>query len=432
MRILVTGAYGLIGSAIVARLRQDGHLVVGAGRSLATARRQHPDIAWVAADFATLTTAERWRPLLAGVDAVVNCAGAFQRGARDDLRTVHVDAPRALFAACAAFGPRRVIQISAIGAAAEGPSEFATSKGEADSALAASDLDWLILRPGVVIATGVYGATAMLRGLAGLPFAIPLFAPDCAVQIVSVGDVAATVSWALEAQPPARAILDLVHPQTLSLKHIVTAQRRWLGFRPAPILALPGFAARLLGLLADGLGWLGWRSPVRSTAAAQLTAGIVGDPTRWAEATGLIPRSYDEILALRPATLQDRWFARLYFLKPLAIAVLALFWVGTGLIALGPGRAAGQSHLLAAGLSPAIASAIVIGGAWLDILLGLALLVRRATRAVLIGMLIATPGYLLAGTILAPHLWADPVGAFTKVFPLLLATAFTLAILDER
>ena len=42
MRVLVTGAYGLIGSAVLARLARDGHDLIGAGRSVAAARRAFP------------------------------------------------------------------------------------------------------------------------------------------------------------------------------------------------------------------------------------------------------------------------------------------------------------------------------------------------------------------------------------------------------
>ena len=42
VRVLVTGAYGLIGSAVLARLHRDGHELIGAGRSIASARRRFP------------------------------------------------------------------------------------------------------------------------------------------------------------------------------------------------------------------------------------------------------------------------------------------------------------------------------------------------------------------------------------------------------
>ncbi|HXM30669.1 MAG TPA: NAD-dependent epimerase/dehydratase family protein, partial [Xanthobacteraceae bacterium] len=40
MRVLVIGAYGFIGSAVVARLVADGHEVVGAGRRIKAARER--------------------------------------------------------------------------------------------------------------------------------------------------------------------------------------------------------------------------------------------------------------------------------------------------------------------------------------------------------------------------------------------------------
>jgi hypothetical protein len=161
-------------------------------------------------------------------------------------------------------------------------------------------------------------------------------------------------------------------------------------------------------------------------------AGVIGDPAPWSQATGIKPRSLDEILSDRPAGVQDRWFARLYFIKPLAIAGLALFWLITGLIAIGPGRAAAEAHLAATAFPAAFVAGAVYWGGWFDVVLGLLLPVRRFTRGVLIVMLLATPVYLLLGTILAPQLWLDPLGPLVKIIPMLVATLFTLAILDDR
>ena len=71
-------------------------------------------------------------------------------------------------------------------------------------------------------------------------------------------------------------------------------------------------------------------------------------------------------------------------------------------------------------------------GALFDYFLGLALLVRPATRYVLYAMIVGTGFYLLIGTILLPQLWLDPLGPYLKIVPMLIATLFTLAILDER
>jgi uncharacterized protein YbjT (DUF2867 family) len=432
MRVLVTGAYGLIGSAILAARHHAGHEVVGAGRSIAVARRRFPYAQWVIADFHRLTAAEAWQPLLADIEAVVNCVGAFQTSARDDLQRIHVTAPLALFAACARAGVRRVIHVSALGAGGDGPTEFATTKGESDARLAASGLDWLILRPGVVLSPGVYGASAMLRGLAGLPWRTPLVAAESAVQIVSVDDVAETVVWALGSGAEGRAIYDLVHPDWHTLRHIVAEQRRWLGFPPQPVWNLPRPLARLTAAVADGLAHLGWRSPARSTAFAQLASQPTGDPAAWITATGIRPKSLAEIFAAHPSTVQDRWFARLYALKPAAIACLSAFFIVTGLISLGPGWSEGMALLAPARLSDRTAAAVIIGGSLLDIALGLGLLVRRTARITVLAMLAVTVPYLVIATALDPHLWTDPLGRLTKTIPVMLLMLFTLAVLDER
>jgi uncharacterized protein YbjT (DUF2867 family) len=430
MRVLVTGAYGLIGSAVLARLARGGHVVVGAGRDIAKARRL-PAAGWVAADFNRLTSAAAWTPLLESIDAVVNCVGVLQGGLRDNSHRVHVEGTTALFAACEQ-ACIRVIHISAIGAEASGPTEFSRGKAEAEQDLASRNLDWVILRPALVLAGAVYGGSAMLRAIAAFPGITPLIAADAQIQVVSVEDVAETVARCLSIGGPAKVTLDLAHPQIHALRDIVVAIRRWLGFPPRPIARVPRPIARIIGLAADALGLLGWRSPARTTALKQLEAGVVGDPAAWIAATGIAPMSLDDILGSRPATVQDRWFARLYLLKPIALAGLALFWFITGAIALGPARAWATAEMIATGTRPDIASLTVILGAWFDVVMGLLLCIRAFARWTLIVMLFATFGYLLAGTLLAPHLWFDPLGPLTKIIPMLVATALTLAIIDAR
>jgi hypothetical protein len=177
---------------------------------------------------------------------------------------------------------------------------------------------------------------------------------------------------------------------------------------------------------------LGWRSPARATTLAQLSASVIGDPSAWTRATGIAPKSLATILADQPAGVQDRWFARLYWVKPLAIIALAVFWIATGVIALGPGRAAGMAYLAKAGLGAGAAEFWLVAGSLFDIMVGFAVLVRRFTRRALQLMLIVSVGYLLVGTMTAPDVWSDPLGPYTKIIPVLLAAVFTLAILDDR
>jgi hypothetical protein len=89
-------------------------------------------------------------------------------------------------------------------------------------------------------------------------------------------------------------------------------------------------------------------------------------------------------------------------------------------------------HLKTAGVPPKIAGPLVLAGALYDYFIGLGLLLRPVARIVLHIMLWTTILYLVAGSVLAPQLWIDPLGPYLKIVPVLIATLFTLAIIDDR
>jgi uncharacterized protein YbjT (DUF2867 family) len=439
MRILVTGAYGLIGSACLARLNQDDHDLVGAGRNPAEAERRFPYARWIAADFRKLTTPAAWRPLLADIEVVVNCVGVLQDGAGDDTRGVHVAGTCALFDAAASLGIRKIVHLSAIGVGEAGPSDFARTKAAADRHLQGLDLDWVILRPGLVLAPAVYGGTALLRGIAGLPGVTPLIESDARIQVVSIDDVARTVAMCVKPEGPRRVVWQLAHPQVLALSAIVVAIRQWLGFAPARLLRLPRPVGAIVAAIADLLGYLGWRSPIRSTSLAQLASGVVGDPAAWIATTGIRPASLVDILAARPSGVQDRWFARLYFVKPLAIGGLALASISAGVVTLRllSGSTPWLRPLLAeAGPLAAATVVLTVLGAVAHIVLGLGALVRSTARAAFIGMaLVAIAGALVNIVTVLPYasqLWLEYFVIVSAAVPMVLASLVALAILDDR
>src|SRR5262245_53130877 len=197
MRVLVIGAYGFIGSAVVARLVADGHEVVGAGRRLTVARERRPDLRWVKIDLNRVRKPEECRDCLSGIDAVVNCAGVLQDAPADSTHKVHVEGASALFAACTQAGVRKLVLISAVGVGADETTRFARTKFAAEEALKAQDLDWVILRPSLVVGRSAYGGMALLRALAAIPFVLPLARESASFQPVQVGDVAAAVGFFL-------------------------------------------------------------------------------------------------------------------------------------------------------------------------------------------------------------------------------------------
>jgi uncharacterized protein YbjT (DUF2867 family) len=246
----------------------------------------------------------------------------------------------ALFAACAAAGGVRVVQVSAAGATAAAPTLFMRSKAAADAALARFDLDWVVLRPGLVLAPQAYGATALLRALAAWPGALPLPLPlaEARVQTVAVEEVAAAVQAAAEGRVPLRRAYDLVEAESQSLGELVAALRAWTGRAPLRLWSAPTGLARVAAAIGDLLGRLGWRAPLRSTALAEIARGVRGDPQAWHAVTGTPVASLAETLRRHPATVQERWFGRIWLLRPLLVAGCAA-WLGVA-----PLKAQAKAH----------------------------------------------------------------------------------------
>ncbi|PVH27565.1 SDR family oxidoreductase [Pararhodobacter oceanensis] len=414
-KAIVLGGYGLIGAASMRALRRAGFTVTGIGRSTSAALQSDPSADWLIRDIPAITIDE-WRIHLAGVDVVVNASGALQDGARDDLTAIHVTALSRLTQAAAEL-PLRIVQISAAGVSAEASTAFFRSKAQGDAILCASALDWVVLRPTLVLAPDAYGGTALLRGASALPLLMPRIMPEAQVQTVYIGDLAEAVVAAAQGELPSRLICDLTEREARPFPELLQIIRCWQGW-PAPRLhlRLPTPLITALGKAADVLGLLGWRSPLRSTALRALQDGITGNPDAWEDAGGRPCRSLAQTLALLPATRQERLFARSYFALPLAIATLALFWVFSGLITLfNPARA--MAILSVRDVPNWTTNLSVFGGAVADLGLGFAILWRRWTRAAALGMLALSGAYLTGSLIVAPDLWADPLGPMLKVFP---------------
>ncbi len=431
MRILVLGAYGLIGHEVTRALLKAGHEVTGLARSVSTGKALLPDATWIGADLAHLTEPASWHPHLQNSDAVVNAAGALQTGARDNVQRTQQDAMCALFSACENQEVRRFVQISAVGVSGHADTEFMRTKAAADKALAQSDLDWTILKPGLVISHTAYGGTALLRTLAAFPVIQPIVLGNAKVQTVHVSEVAEAVVKAMSSDAMARKSFDLVEPDAHSLEQVVLQFRTWLGFgAPAKVLRLPRALGFATAKLADLTGWLGWRSPLRSTALRVLATDVLGDPEPWQKVTGKPLKTLSETLAGLPSTRQERQFARLQLVWPLLLLTLSAFWFASGII--GFVSSAPATALIAEQVGNSTARHLVYGGSVLDILIGLGLLAKRTFKPACLGALAVSAAYLASGTVLTPELWLDPLGPFVKIFP---AMGLALALLlqaDER
>jgi uncharacterized protein YbjT (DUF2867 family) len=428
VRVLIVGASGLIGAAVAGRLASQGHTIVSVTRRGEQIGLLDANV--VRIDVASATEVSDWLPILRDVDAVVNCAGVLQDSPGDSTAGVHVKGVSALFHACEMGGVRRVVHLSAVGVDHETPTEFSRTKLAGDKVLMERDLDWVILRPSVVIGQAAYGGSALFRGLAALPIQ-PVMAGTGPLQIVHLDDVVDTIAFFLRPDAPSRQVLDLVGPRSWSFDEVVRLFRKWLRWPPVRTWQVPEALAGVLYKAGDLVSMLGWRPPIRSTARREIVRGAVGDPKPLA-AIGIRPRDLEASLMAEPSSVQERWFARLYFLKPLLFVVLVLFWVSTGLISLGPGWDHGMGLMREGGVGERMGALAVVSGALADIAIGLLIAYRPTSRYGLFAALTISIVYAIIGTILVPRLWIDPLGPMLKIWPIVVLHLVGLGILEDR
>ena len=429
-RIAVLGANGLIGHAVARDLERRGFAVISLARRFTVAQRG----ALAEAMEAPLLSLpqEALAELLTDADMVVNTIGILQ-GAESEA--VHRDFAARLAAVCAAGPQKLLVHFSIPGRPEDDRTQYSLSKRQGEGAIAASGAPYVILRPGFVIATAAYGGSALMRALACLPLDLPQRERLSPFAATAISDLCETVAhlatrWRGGEKTWSRT-WDVMEEESGAVGDLVAAFRAHLG-GPRPLLPTPGWMLAPGVVAGDMAAWLGWKPPIRSTAIQEMRRGVRGDPRTWMWDTGIRPLSARQAVAATPATVQEKWFARLYLLKALALVTLVIFWCVSGTIALTVAFVAARQTLLDHGFSFGLAHGVTIASSLLDISVGLLIAFRRTCRIGLMAGICVSLGYMSGSAILTPELWIEPLGALVKTGPAIVLMLFCLAILDDR
>ncbi|MCF6198336.1 MAG: NAD(P)H-binding protein [Hyphomicrobiaceae bacterium] len=422
MRILITGATGYIGRALVEALDKEGD---GERHDLVLASRARPQTEhfrgrheWRFIDFAAAHSANDWRELVKNIDVVINSVGIFSQTKSQRFADLHDKAPRALFKAAHDAGVKRVIQISALGTDERATSAYHLSKKRADDALARLDMEWVILRPSLVI--GKEGVSwRFFQALAALPF-VPVIADGRQIlQPVSIDDVARAVLMVLKRQEAVGHRINLVGSERVTLEQYLRQLSNWQRknrFRP---VHMPYGLSGLLAITAPLIG----NFPFNRDAVNMLKEARAVEPKDCQQRLGFQPAGLSEYLLEHPLGKAQSIEARQYFLRPFLRLSLAFMWIMAGVASLLLTPHAQSLALLSKlGLQGLAGTLALYGAAFLDVALGIALLARFHIRRVAMVQIALIAGYTLALTIVAPFMWSDPFGVLVKNFPLMIAT----------
>jgi NADH dehydrogenase len=247
MRILLIGGTGFVGTRLCQELHDRGHEVTALSRS--TDGADLPS--GVETARGDVTDRDSIEGAFEGQAAVVNLVALSPlvrpRGGNDTHFRVHVDGTRNVVRAAEEHGVERLVQLSALGADPDGETAYIRSKGQAESIVRDSDLEWVIFRPSVVFGDGGEFIPSIKR--LAPPYLTPLPGGGrTRFQPIWVGDLVPMIADAV-AGGHAGETLEIGGPEVLTLADVARlahgADDRPVGVLPVP-MALAGLGLKSL------------------------------------------------------------------------------------------------------------------------------------------------------------------------------------------
>lgn len=195
---------------------------------------------------ADVTNAGSVRQALEGATCAINLCGMFG----SQMRSVHVDGARNIAENARDAGTDALVQISAIGASPDSPSNYGRTKAEGEAVSLQAFPEATIIRPSIVFGPEDH-LTNRLAAMARLPL-LPVIAGKRNFRPVYVRDVArAIVAAALAPQDFGAKIFEIGGPQTMNMMELHRAILAITG-QKTHLVSLPD----LFGSLISSLGWL--------------------------------------------------------------------------------------------------------------------------------------------------------------------------------
>lgn len=268
--ILITGATGFVGAALVARLRRDGHNLSGTTRNPDQLSGPGDVPLRVVPDF---DGESDFAAALNGAQQVVHLAArvhVMRERAADGLalhRRVNRDATRRLAVQAAEAGVKRLVFVSTVKAMnetslagdlnetmASAPVDpYGIAKWEAEQALAEvaahTGLEVVILRPPMVYGPGVKGNFRTLLGLCRRGLPLPLGAVTARRSMIYVHNLADALAACLARSEAAGETFFVSDGEDVSVAELVRRLARHMDRRPW-LARVPPALLRLAGTLA--------------------------------------------------------------------------------------------------------------------------------------------------------------------------------------
>jgi uncharacterized protein YbjT (DUF2867 family) len=289
--LLLTGATGTVGSALLPRLAAEGTSVRCFVRDPGRLGDHRGRVELALGDLADPAS---FAPALREVDTVVHLAASIRDQPRGSIEELNAVATRRLVEAAERAGARRFLFFSAMGASPRSRTRFFRAKAAARRAVEESPLETTVLSPSIVYAPDDPWLT-LLERLSRLPV-VPVSGSGRALfQPIWAGDVAGCVVAALGRG----GYHELAGPESLTYDDIVRVVLRSLGRQrrlvhvPLPVVRA---SLRALERLVGPAAFATWEEAELMEEPMTSVRG-----TADVEALGVRPKTMAEVLGAPPA-----------------------------------------------------------------------------------------------------------------------------------
>lgn len=290
--VLLTGATGLVGQALLPRLLAEGQQVRCLVRDPRRLGEQRVRVQIALGDLADPPS---FRNAMRGVDTVIHLACSTRDQPRGSIEELNGIASWRMVDAAQRAGAKRFVFLSALGASPHHRSRFFRAKALAERAVAESALDTIVLAPSLVYANGDRWM-ALLRRLSLLPVVPMCGSGRAQVQPIWVEDAAECIVAAMGSAYTQHERFELAGPETLTCARVAHVMLRASG-RSRPLLRVPtplvSRALRLLTRLGSGSLLPTWDEAELAAVTMTSRHGSAD-----AESLGVSPRPISAVLGV--------------------------------------------------------------------------------------------------------------------------------------
>jgi uncharacterized protein YbjT (DUF2867 family) len=297
MIVAITGGTGFVGRHLAEHLASRGHEVVLVARGVDQRDVSvvgNANVRWL---HTSVDDADALAAAFEGVDAVVHCAGINRELGTQTYERVHVEGTRSVVAASKRAGIRKLVMLSFLRARPDCGSAYHESKWAAEEIVRASELDYTIVKAGMIFGRGDHMLDHLSHALHSFPIWLRVGFDERPVRPVSVHDVVRILAASLVDTRLSRTTVAVVGPEELRLSDAAARVGALIGHRRIS-LPVPVFVVRAVALVSE----LVMRVPLVSRAQVRMLAEGVADPLPGAQSVpdDLLPSARFEPANIAP------------------------------------------------------------------------------------------------------------------------------------